>query len=157
MVGEDRPLRLHATIVNTLHVPRGAIVAAAKANKPALAATETDDEKAADEQGGHNGLDGAEAAGGGAEGSSRGKGKDRKLRAGYARKQGRLTFDAAPVIDRFRETVWMADVPLERVAVMTMGAQTVRDGAGRAVRGAWGEAEAEYVAVAEVAWPTDRA
>jgi activating signal cointegrator complex subunit 1 len=155
MVGEDRPLRLHATIVNTLHVPRGAIVAAAKADRQARAATETGDEKAADEHGERNGQDGAEAAGGGAEGSSRGI--DRKPRGGYARKHGRLTFDASPVIDRFRDTVWMADVPLERVAVMKMGAQTVRDGEGRAVRGAWGEAEAEYVAVAEVLWPADRA
>ncbi len=69
MMGENRPLLLHATILNTIYV---------------------------------NG------------------GRD-KRKAG--KKGERLTVDARGILDRYEDQVWMADVPVETIAICKMGAK----------------------------------
>jgi activating signal cointegrator complex subunit 1 len=70
MADENRPLLLHATVINTIYM----------------------------------------------------KGKSR------SRPRDRLTLDARGMMDRYDDYVWMADVPLEKIAICRMGAKKLSDG-----------------------------
>ncbi|KAL1889185.1 hypothetical protein Sste5346_009043 [Sporothrix stenoceras] len=81
MVPDERPLLLHATIVNTVYAK---------------------ERRGGSGRGGRGGNRGGGGGGGGA----------------------KLTFDARELIERYDDFVWMEKVPVQKVALCRMGAQT---------------------------------
>ncbi|KAK3626103.1 hypothetical protein LTR56_020008 [Elasticomyces elasticus] len=108
LVPDDRPLKLHATIVNTIY--------AKGKKKPPM--RQRDREEAAEQH---------EAGQGGGEGQ-----EDRSQGHG-PRANAPLKLDATALLERYRNFVWAGNVVLDRVAICEMGAKKILDCEGQVV------------------------
>ncbi|KAK4953272.1 hypothetical protein LTR10_008981 [Elasticomyces elasticus] len=108
LVPDDRPLKLHATIVNTIY--------AKGKKKPPM--RQRDREEAAE----------ADEAGQGA-----GDGQDDRSQGHGPKANAPLRMDATALLERYREFMWAENVVLDRVAICEMGAKKITDAEGRVV------------------------
>ncbi|KAF9105374.1 hypothetical protein BGX27_009658 [Mortierella sp. AM989] len=123
---EKRPLKLHASIVNTLHVK----------NKSSYGKSDGASSNGAWRGGLRRG------GGGGGEGSQGGQRQgQRQGQGGMGRNNVRLMIDATELIQTWKDEVW-AEVTLEKVVICEMGAKLSSDGLLR------------YREVAEIPMPT---
>lgn len=121
MVKDDRPLRLHATVLNTIYAKsRGRGRGKARALTDAVtdtASTETvgrdDEADGVDEQDQH-GTDG--------------KGQKPENGKGLASEfKSWMRFDASNLIEAYEDFIWAEDVRIDRVQICKMGAQKIVD------------------------------
>lgn len=147
MVDEERALKLHATVLNTIYAdkvsPSKKLVQGADGR---FGVVKTDvgavEERLEEEYQEHDQEAGEEAREEELESRSskpRGKGRSKG-------KKKIVKFDARGLMERYREFEWVRDVRIEKVAVCEMGAKKVIDGKGVVV----GE---EYTEVASVSMP----
>ncbi|KAK5711117.1 hypothetical protein LTR15_012602 [Elasticomyces elasticus] len=106
LVPDDRPLKLHATIVNTIY--------AKGKKKPPM--RQRDREEAAE----------ADEAGQGA-----GDGQDNRSQGHGPRANAPLKIDATALLERYQNFMWAENVALDRVAICEMGAKKIMDAEGR--------------------------
>ncbi|KAK5684444.1 hypothetical protein LTS10_004314 [Elasticomyces elasticus] len=108
LVSDDRPLKLHATIINTIY--------AKGQKKPPM--RQRDREEAAEQDEAGQGAGGAE--------DDRSQGHGPKAKAP-------LKMDATALLERYGEFVWAENVVLDRIAICEMGAKKIMDAEGRVV------------------------
>ncbi|KAK5717620.1 hypothetical protein LTR17_015973 [Elasticomyces elasticus] len=108
LVPDDRPLKLHATIINTIYV-KGK-------KKPPMRQRDREEAAEQDEAG--------QGGGGGREDRSQGH---------SPRANAPLKLDATALLERYGEFVWAANVVLDRIAICEMGAKKILDAEGRVV------------------------
>ncbi|KAK3630424.1 hypothetical protein LTR56_017482 [Elasticomyces elasticus] len=106
LVPDDRSLKLHATIVNTIY--------AKGKKKPPM--RQRDREEAAEQD---------EAGQGGGEGQ-----EDRSQGHG-PRANAPLKLDATALLERYQDFLWAGNVVLDRIAICEMGAKKIMDAEGR--------------------------
>ncbi|PQE07725.1 activating signal cointegrator 1 complex subunit 1 protein [Rutstroemia sp. NJR-2017a BVV2] len=94
MMREERGLKLHATVVNTVYVKGGRDM-------------------------GKGGRGRGRGRGGGG-GTSGGKGDWGR---GHGQRKAKITFDAREVLERYKDFEWMRDIRVEKVAICRMGAK----------------------------------
>ncbi|KAK5131497.1 hypothetical protein LTR08_000891 [Meristemomyces frigidus] len=144
LVPDDRELKLHATIVNTIYAksrkrpPRGS--AKQQTSEPVrIVPTEQPDIQATSSTAtGHNDAQ--------REQSEDGKQGDRSQGHG-PNANAPLKIDATAILEKFGTFVWAENVALDRIAICEMGAKKIMNAAGMVV------AE-EYIEVASVRLPT---
>ncbi|KAK5736947.1 hypothetical protein LTR17_007094 [Elasticomyces elasticus] len=106
LVPDDRPLKLHATIINTIY--------AKGKKKPPMRQRDREEAAEQDEAG--------EGAGGAEDDRSQGHGPKAKAP---------LKLDATALLERYGEFVWAENVVLDRIAICEMGAKKIMDAEGR--------------------------
>lgn len=124
LVPDDRKLKLHATVVNTIyakgrkHPPKKAAKAEATTSPPLLSIAEQS----------------AEAD------TADNKGEDRSQGHGpYA--NAALKFDASAILEQYRNHLWAKDVVLDRIAICEMGAKKITDSEGNVIDERYSEVE----------------
>nr|OQO29049.1 hypothetical protein B0A51_03384 [Rachicladosporium sp. CCFEE 5018] len=108
LLPDDRPLTLHATIVNTIYAKR----AATQGQAPSEPQTQVDG----------SGIVRPIRAGATDGGSGHGRNANAPLK-----------INAVDLLDRYRHFVWASDVVLESLALCEMGAKCIADASGRVV------------------------
>ncbi|KAK4902608.1 hypothetical protein LTR27_000545 [Elasticomyces elasticus] len=106
LVPDDRPLKLHATIVNTIY--------AKGKKKPPM--RQRDREEAAEQ-------DNA--------GQGGGEGQDDRSQGHGPQANAPLKLDATALLERYQNFVWAGNVVLDRIAICEMGAKKITDAEGR--------------------------
>ncbi|KAL9608243.1 MAG: hypothetical protein Q9167_006912 [Letrouitia subvulpina] len=131
MVPETRPLRLHATLLNTLYAPKVEVKVEARGNE---SENEVEDERAEYEEVVENGKQGEQ---GKLEDGKASVDAERIDQQGETRSQARrkkrkrvLKFDARELIKRYEDFEWVKEARVEKVAICEMGAKKV-EGKGR--------------------------
>ncbi|KAK3070053.1 hypothetical protein LTR53_011122 [Teratosphaeriaceae sp. CCFEE 6253] len=139
LVPDDRPLKLHATIVNTIYARGRRNQRDKRSNPPSAVAVDDELSTHAASAGPSTGE--LESAAGrsepGADERSQGHGPDANAP---------LKIDATALLASFNDFSWAENVVLDRIAVCEMGAKKVLDAQGRVV-------SEEYTEVASVALP----
>ncbi|KAL9087860.1 MAG: hypothetical protein Q9165_006422 [Trypethelium subeluteriae] len=162
LVHDDRPLKLHATIVNTIYAKKGHPRARRrKAKEPMGSLEQTPQDDDNDENDGtdsmkHESED--ELNEGREEGEGDGKSESGIHHEGETNKSASKTdkqeekhrfqqrFNATALIEKYKDFVWAEDVHLDRLAICEMGAKTVYDRNGKVV-------EEKYTEVASISLP----
>lgn len=153
VIDDDRPLQLHATIVNTVYSKLDKRPAARAANsratdnptaaKPAAKGGTNNDDGDMDSAGEHDEDDGS--GGGKDESTSAEMGESKRYeqqqqqRARWRGKSGPVKIDARDFIKRYADFDWAANVVLDRIAICEMGAKKKIDDAGLVVDEAYTE------------------
>lgn len=126
LLPDDRQLKLHATLVNTIYAKGGKRMPANRNERKNVVETQS---------------------------SSSAQGEDPASLQNNDRSQGHgpnanalLKFDARPLLEKFKEFVWAEDVVLDRIAICEMGANKQTDANGAVV-------SEEYTEVASIALP----
>lgn len=118
VVHDDRPLRLHATVLNTIYAKsKGRGKGSAK--EMDRSGTEAGIGKDAESGGGVHDRQGTD-----------GEGKVGKSDHGQGRKadfKSCVRFDARNLIDAYKDFIWAEDVRIDRVQICKMGAQKITD------------------------------
>ncbi|KAL8835803.1 MAG: hypothetical protein Q9176_006684 [Flavoplaca citrina] len=143
MVDEERALKLHATVLNTIYAdkvsPSKKLMQGADGRfglvKTDVGAVEEKLEEEYQEHDQEAGEEELESRPSKPRGKGRSKGKKRIVK-----------FDARGLLERYKEFEWVKDVKIEKVAICELGAKKVIDGKGVVV----GE---EYTEVASVSLP----
>lgn len=119
IVSDDRPLRLHATVLNTIYAkPKGGGRGRGKETpKPATAAE-------AERDGGEDGMDSHSQQG--ADGEVEKAEEERSKGHGPDAKSW-MRFDASNLIEAYKNFIWAEDVRIDRVQICKMGAQKFVD------------------------------
>jgi len=131
LVPDDRKLKLHATIVNTIYAK------GRKRRPPRKEAARATPERA----GTANRSEGDQA-----ESAAQAQQDDRSQGHG-PNANAPLKIDATSILEKFKDFVWAKDVPINRIAICEMGAKKITNAEGDVV----GE---QYTEVASVALPT---
>ena len=157
MVNENRPLKLHVTVLNTIYARPGGRRGIGVGGTPAPLGKAMDDPDKGGETKEREGEDEDGAQEEQKEESNRDGNADvqsQNAKYGPGDKGGRkrqrprsLLFDARPVLERFKDFEWAKDLRLDRVAICKMGAQKILDDSGKVVDEAY-----EEVAVRELPW-----
>jgi len=148
MVDEKRSLRLHATIVNTVYAkPRGRGGGRGKAGQaPVHARGAVDGSNGTGKHEGDAGADGsahehtddevttAPPDPSTAETEVRALEKQDSANGHGPNAKSWLRFDARPLIERYRNTVWAGDVSIDRVQICKMGAKKITNAQGEIIR-----------------------
>lgn len=131
LIPDNRPLKLHATIVNTIYAKGHARRPPQRVAKPAVAeAGPSDEAKVASS---------ADSTSGVGEDTSQGHGPNAKAP---------LKMDATGLLQTYRDFVWAEGIVLDRISICEMGAKKKYDEEGKLI----GQ---EYNEVASVKLPTD--
>ncbi|KAF9698158.1 hypothetical protein EKO04_003654 [Ascochyta lentis] len=119
VVKDERALRLHATVLNTIYAkPKGRGRGKATSNAAASSGMERQDGGGGDAL--VDGMDGEQGGEKEREEKDKGHGPDAK---------SWMRFDASELIDMYKDVVWAEDVQIDRVQICKMGAQKIfRDG-----------------------------
>lgn len=125
VVQDERPLRLHATVLNTIYA-KSKGRARGKAGAPILGATSTGIVN------GDGEVDGVDERG------QRGtEGEGEKIERGEKRTsdfKSWMRFDASNLIEAYKDFIWAEDVRIDRIQICKMGAQkTVDEGTGEVI------------------------
>ncbi|KAF2236540.1 hypothetical protein EV356DRAFT_530822 [Viridothelium virens] len=162
LVHDDRPLKLHATIVNTIYAKQGHPRARRRKAKKAAGAPEqtpaNDKRDEHDETGSTKHEFEDELDEGGEQGEEDGKSEDGIHHKGETNDNSSQTtkqeekprfqqrFNATTLIEKYKDFVWAEDVHLDRLAICEMGAKTMYDHDGKVV-------EEKYTEVASIRLP----
>lgn len=117
MISENRPLKLHATVLNTIYASESS-----QSQRSSESSEKTRDVINSQHQ--HSGLEAVECRNG--QTGKKGGSKKRKNRAP-------LKIDATALIESFREFKWAENLRLERLAICKMGTERVVDEQGRVI------------------------
>ncbi|KAL9046390.1 MAG: hypothetical protein Q9214_000760 [Letrouitia sp. 1 TL-2023] len=127
LVLETRPLRLHATVLNTLYAPKVAVKVGVRGSE---SGSDVEDERAdREEVVGEGGLEQSKLEDGKApvDAEKIGQEEETKSKARKKRKRWPLKFDARELIKKHENFEWVKEVRIEKVAICEMGAAKVED------------------------------
>ncbi|KAK3071806.1 hypothetical protein LTR53_007977 [Teratosphaeriaceae sp. CCFEE 6253] len=139
LVPDDRPLKLHATIVNTIYARGRRNQRDKRANPPSAVAVDDELSTHAASAGPSTGE--LESAAGRSE-----PGADERSQDHGPDANAPLKIDTTALLARFNDFSWAENVVLDRIAICEMGAKKILDAQGRVAR-------EEYTEVASVALP----
>lgn len=131
LVEDDRNLKLHATIVNTIYAKGKKLPVRRTGNAPAGKPPVSEREEGAST----------------ASGASRAQQDDGSVQRHGPNGNAPLKMDARAILEKYKDFVWSESVSLDRLAICEMGAKKVTDGQGNLI----GE---QYTEVASIKLPT---
>lgn len=139
VVKDDRPLRLHATFLNTIYAkPKGRGRGKGKPIAKAAATSGVDGQ----DQGEVDGANGASQQGADGE-AEKEEGNDEGSKGHGPDAKSWMRFDASSLIEAYTDFVWAEDVRIDRVQICRMGAKKIlEEGTGEVV-------DEQYEVVAE--------